>query len=127
MLSVSVGAAKTANEMLGQIDGVEKSLLYAKVDIMTKAGQDLKADIAKTVTANLELVAKEGELNAQIVTDRAKFDAMADQYLSKLPSATEEVKKRFNQLIKAINRKNKILSDYNGAAVDMAKAYLEIH
>lgn len=118
---------KTANEMFGQVAGVDKTLLYSKVDVMTKANKELKAEIAKTVTANDDLIIKEGELRAQIVVDRSKFDSMVDQYLTEIPGATAEVKKRFNLLIKAIDRKNKILSDYNNAALGIAKACQDTH
>ncbi|GAP87826.1 hypothetical protein SAMD00023353_1601840 [Rosellinia necatrix] len=124
-LSIGTGIAKSAHDALAKIDGVDKSLLYARLDTVFKDGDELKDEISKKLESTKAEREADKDYLAQIMMSRSKFDTMCDTYLARMKS-TDEVKHSFTNLVKAVDRKNKVLADYNAAALGIAQAQLVI-
>ncbi|KAL7935584.1 hypothetical protein V8C35DRAFT_333501 [Trichoderma chlorosporum] len=129
-MSVSFATNQALNESLHTITTsgggrVEKQYLLDKVDIYTGTSTEALKETLRTALDNSEAAkVQQQDYLAQMQVDEERFNSMCDQYLGKVKGAVL-VKAKFKELMRAVQTKHALISEYNKAFVRLAEIELQ--
>ena len=124
-LSLGLSAYQTRDEAVNTIGGVRKELLYGRLEFMSTTEDDLRKDIGKSLEDMRRSGAASSEYRQQIVANKAAFENLCSEVLHKI-NASKNLRDRYRQVIKAIDRRDKVVADYNRAFVTIAEQRMVI-
>ncbi|KAI8597231.1 hypothetical protein EDD21DRAFT_447186 [Dissophora ornata] len=125
-ISLGLGAKRSYDQSYKMIGDIKKEYLYGRMSYMTRQDDNLRKEIQKSIAE----ISKDGsmdEYRQKIVADKADFEEMCKGIMKAIGiDSRNAVQASFRNVIKAIDRKNKAMTDYNQAFVRIAEQQIVI-